>query len=114
VPFPGIDLRTHIEWTEFYGADALIVSGRFTGSAPDVEKVREAKKFATRPILIGSGTTADNVAAFLEHADGIIIGSSLKKDGVMENEVDVNRVRALMKNVQPVREKAAARASSRS
>ena len=30
VPFPGIDLRTHIEWTEFYGADALIVSGRFT------------------------------------------------------------------------------------
>ena len=112
VPFPGIDLRTHIEWTEFYGADALIVSGRFTGSAPDVEKVREAKTYAKRPILIGSGTSAENVAAFLEHADGIIVGTSLKKDGVMQNEVDTGRVRALMNNVQPVRERAAARASS--
>src|SRR5438093_9885721 len=43
------DLATHIEWTEFYGADALIVSGRMTGSAPDIERVREAKRFATRP-----------------------------------------------------------------
>ena len=99
----------------FYGADALIVSGRFTGTAPDVEKVREAKKIAERPILIGSGTSAENVAAFLQHADGIIVGTSLKKDGVMQNEVDVNRVRAMMKNVQPVREAAAAaRATSSS
>jgi membrane complex biogenesis BtpA family protein len=112
VAFPGIDLRTHIEWTEFYGADALIVSGRFTGNAPDVEKVREAKKVATRPILIGSGTSAENVAALLAYADGIIVGSSLKEDGVMQNPVDVNRVRALMNNVLPVREAAAARASS--
>jgi len=36
----------------------------------------------------------------------------LKKDGVMENPVDVNRVRALMDKVRPVREAAAARASS--
>jgi len=74
--------------------------------------VREAKSYAKRPILIGSGTSADNVAAFLEHADGIIVGTSLKKDGVMQNEVDAGRVRALMNNVQPVRERAAARASS--
>jgi membrane complex biogenesis BtpA family protein len=112
VPFPGIDLATHIEWTEFYGADALIVSGRFTGSAPDLEKVRLAKQMAKRPILIGSGTSAENVAAFLQYADGIIVGTSLKKDGVMENPVDVHRVRALMDKVKPVREAAAARASS--
>jgi membrane complex biogenesis BtpA family protein len=112
VPFPGIDLRTHVEWTEFYGADALIVSGRFTGNAPDVAKVREAKSLATRPILIGSGASAENVAAFLEYADGIIVGSSLKRDGVMENAVDVNRVRALVEKVRPVREAAAAQAGS--
>lgn len=34
VAFPGLDLATYIEWTEFYGADALIVSGRMTGSVP--------------------------------------------------------------------------------
>ena len=112
VAFPGLDLATHIEWTEFYGADALIVSGKMTGSAPDIEKVREAKRLATRPILIGSGTTAENVTAFLQHADGIFIGTSLKKDGVMENPVDVNRVRQLMDKVRPLRAAAAAQASS--
>jgi len=104
-------LATHIQWTEFYGADALIVSGKFTGSAPDVEKVREAKRLATRPILIGSGSSAENAAALLQHADGIIVGTSLKKDGVMENAVDVNRVKALIDQVQTVRERAAAQAS---
>ncbi len=112
VAFPGLDLATHIEWTEFYGADALIVSGKMTGSAPDIEKVREAKRLATRPILIGSGTTAENVTAFLQYADGIIVGTSLKKDGVMENPVDVNRVRQLLDKVRPVREAAAAQASA--
>ena len=109
VAFPGIDLATHIEWTEFYGADALIVSGRMTGSAPDIQKVREAKRLATRPILIGSGSNEENITAFLQSADGIIVGSSLKKDNVMQNPVDVNRVRRFMELVRAVREGAAAR-----
>jgi membrane complex biogenesis BtpA family protein len=111
VPFPGIDLQTHIQWTEFYGADSLIVSGKFTGNAPDVEKVREAKRLATRPVLIGSGCSAENAAALLQYADGIMVGTSLKKDGVMENAVDVNRVRALMEKVRAVRGATAAHAT---
>jgi membrane complex biogenesis BtpA family protein len=103
VPFPGIDLETHIEWTEFYRADALIVSGRMTGSAPPLEKVRRAKELATRPILLGSGTTEDNIADFLRYADGAIVGSSLKVDGVAENPVDVARVRRYMETVRKVR-----------
>ncbi|MFN2169538.1 MAG: BtpA/SgcQ family protein, partial [Anaerolineae bacterium] len=70
VPFPGLDLETHIEWTEFYGADALIVSGRMTGDAPQLDKVRRAREAATRPILMGSGTTAEIIAGFLRYADG--------------------------------------------
>ncbi|MGH9579425.1 MAG: BtpA/SgcQ family protein, partial [Terriglobales bacterium] len=104
IRFPGLDLETHIEWTEYYGADALIVSGRMTGSAPDVAKVREARQYATRPILIGSGSTAQNVAAFLEYAGGIIVGSSLKVDGVPENPVDGKRVRQFMDAVRAARE----------
>ncbi len=103
VPFPGIDLETHIEWAEFYRADALIVSGRMTGSAPSLEKVRQAKEFATRPILMGSGTAVDNIADFLQYADGAIVGSSLKVDGVAENPVDVERVRRYMDVVRQVR-----------
>lgn len=104
VPFPGLHLETHIEWTEFYRADALIVSGRMTGSAPSVEKVRRAKELATRPVLMGSGTDEGNIAEFLQYADGAIVGSSLKVDGAAEKPVDVQRVRRYMKAVRSVRE----------
>jgi len=103
VAFPGIDLATHIEWTEFYLADALIVSGKMTGAAPELEKVRRAKELATRPILMGSGTTADNIAQFLQYADGAIVGTDLKVDGIAENPVDVERVRRYMKAVEIAR-----------
>ena len=103
VAFPGIDLATHIEWTEFYLADALIVSGKMTGDAPELEKVRRAKELATRPILMGSGTTADNIAQFLQYADGAIVGTALKADGIAENLVDVERVKRYMEAVRAVR-----------
>lgn len=93
VRFPGIDLATHIEWTEFYGADALIVSGRMTGNAPDVAKVRTAKELAHRPVLVGSGADEGNIASFLRWADGVIVGSSLKADGDPTNPVDEERVK---------------------
>jgi len=94
VRFPGIDLATHISWTRFCGADALIVSGRMTGDAPDLAKVREARALAGDcPLLLGSGTTEANIAVFLAVADGAIVGSSVKAEGVVENPVDVERVR---------------------
>jgi membrane complex biogenesis BtpA family protein len=104
VAFPGIDLATHIEWTEFYLADALIVSGKMTGAAPELEKVRRARELATRPILMGSGTTADNIAQFLQYADGAIVGTALKVDGIAENPVDVERVKRYMEAVKAARE----------
>jgi len=94
VRFPGIDLATHIEWTRFFGADALIVSGRMTGDAPDLGKVKEAKALAgDRPLIIGSGADASNIAAFMSVADGVIVGSSVKYAGAIAEPVDVERVR---------------------
>ena len=107
VSFPGIDLATHIEWTEFYGADALIVTGRMTAQAPLLDDVREARRRARRPVLVGSGANEENIAALLQHADGVIVGSGLKKDGVMENPVDPARVRRFMDAVRAAREAAA-------
>jgi membrane complex biogenesis BtpA family protein len=101
VRFPGIDLATHIEWTRFFGADAMIVSGRMTSDAPDLEKVREAKALAgDTPVLLGSGTDESNVAAFFSVADGAIVGTSLKVDGRCENPVDVDRVRRLVERAR--------------
>ncbi|HVK70635.1 MAG TPA: BtpA/SgcQ family protein [Polyangium sp.] len=98
VRFPGIDLATHIEWTRFSGADALIVSGKMTGDAPDLAKVREAKALAgDSPVLIGSGATEENVTAFLGAADGVIVGSSIKENGRIEEPVDAERVRRFVR-----------------
>ena len=105
VAFPGIDLATHIEWTEFYLADALIISGKMTGSAPDLDKVKQAKQLADRPILLGSGATEDRIVDFLKYADGAIVGTYFKVDGIAENPVDVNRVRKFMDVVNKARAK---------
>ena len=103
IPFPGLDLATHIEWTEFYLADALIASGQMTGAPPDVGYIREAKELASKPLLLGSGTSADNVAEFLEIADGAIVGSWIKVDGIAENPVDLERVRRYMDAAESAR-----------
>ena len=94
VRFPGIDLATHIEWTRFFGADALIVSGRMIGDAPDIGEVREAKALAgDRPLLIGSGADNHKIGAFMAVADGVVVGSSVKRGGPIENALDAERVR---------------------
>ena len=81
-------------------ADALIVSGVGTGKAADigdVDRVRAACPQAK--ILLGSGVNVGNVKDFLRIADGVIVGSSLKKDGKLANPVDAKRVAALAKAV---------------
>jgi membrane complex biogenesis BtpA family protein len=78
------------------GADGVIVSGVATGVAPsqiDLEQARGAAAMA--PLLVGSGCTEANAALLLNHADGVIVASSLKRDGVLANPVDPQRVRQL-------------------
>ena len=53
---------------------------------------------------MGSGTTVENIAGFLQYADGAIVGSSLKLDGVAENPIDADRVRLYMDAVRAVRQ----------
>ena len=104
VRFPGIDLVTHIEWTEFYLADAMIITGRMTGKAPDLEKVKNAKKLTkSRPILMGSGMTAENVADFMKVADGCIVGFGMKDAGYPYRPVNPDNVKRFMDAVGSVR-----------
>lgn len=74
-----------------------------TGDAPELDKVRRAKELARRPVLLGSGTTAENITEFLRYADGAIVGSSLKVDGIAENPVDGERVKRYMEAVHTMR-----------
>lgn len=77
-------------------ADALIVSGTATGSATSVDDVWRVKRAVPEtPVLIGSGFDAQTAPTLLAHADGAIVGTSLKRDGRVEEPIDVERVRRL-------------------
>jgi len=47
-------------------------------------------------VLIGSGATEANVAQFASDADGFIVGTGFKRDGVVHAAVDPARVEAFM------------------
>src|SRR5215471_19260897 len=79
-------------------ADGLIVSGEATGLPPktsDLERVRLAVPEV--PLLVGSGASPENAADLLAFADCLIVGTSVKREGVVTNRVDADRVRALVR-----------------
>lgn len=77
-------------------ADALILSGVATGSAPQAEGFDRVRRAApTAPLLIGSGLDEHNARKLLATATGAIVGTSLKKDGVVSERVDVERVKRM-------------------
>jgi len=79
-------------------ADALIVSGVGTGQAADLDDVERVRRACPQTkLLLGSGVNAENVKNYLRFADGVIVGSSLKRDGKLANPVDPKRVAALAK-----------------
>jgi predicted TIM-barrel enzyme len=47
------------------------------------------------PLLVGSGAKVESAEQLLEFADGLIVASALKVDGMLDNPVDVERVSAL-------------------
>lgn len=90
---------------KYFLADAILISGTHTGKEVKLDDLQQAKDAVGRfPILLGSGLRADNATQLLKIADGAIAGTSLKKDGVSANPVDVKRVKKLMKSVEAVRQ----------
>ena len=73
-----------------YGSDALIVTGKWTGDAPNLKEL-EIVRYAVKdfPILIGSGADAFNIKKLLRHANGAIVSTSLKEGGIKEGETNI-------------------------
>jgi membrane complex biogenesis BtpA family protein len=96
-PLGGGDLAaTAAETFERGLADALILTGPATGSAPDpAQLARVRERVPAAPLLVGSGLTPDNAAALLRCADGAIVGTALKRGGDVAAPVDPERVAAV-------------------
>lgn len=61
-------------------ADAIIITGKWTGDPPIVKDVLEAKEVAKNiPVILGSGITPKNAKSY--NIDGLIVGSYFKGDG---------------------------------
>lgn len=81
------------------GADAIIVTGSEIGVETPIDMVARVKKAVSLPVLAGSGVNASNIRKQMETADGAIIGSSLKKGGILTNPIDYGLVREVMEGL---------------
>jgi uncharacterized protein len=93
-PLSSGDITTAVHETIDRGlADAIILSGVATGCPPRLEDLRLAKAAAgNTPIIIGSGADFSNISNLMQFADGVIVSSSLKRQGKIENSIDPIRV----------------------
>jgi uncharacterized protein len=93
-------------------ADAVILSGWATGSPPSLEDLELAQAAAVRtPVLIGSGADWENISTLIQAADGVIVSSSLKRQGKIELSIDPIRVSQFVEAMR--RSKAAPTPSAR-
>ncbi|PWB51577.1 MAG: SgcQ protein [Anaerolineales bacterium] len=85
-------------------ADAILISGPMAGDVPNLQAVTELKKATNGvPVFLNTGANSKNIASYLEVADGVIVGSSLKVDGYTWNAIDLSRVKEFMAIVNQVR-----------
>ena len=98
VPLAPIDIELTARDLVHRGlADALVVSGPATGQATPLTDVKRVRGAVTDvPILIGSGVTAETIAELLSLADGVIVGTSVKRNGDVRLPVERGRVEKLV------------------
>ncbi len=82
---------------EFFGADGLIVTGSATGNPTSPADAAEVRNATRLPVLVGSGVTPEDAPKLLEHADALIVGSYIKRDGHWANPVDPGRAAQLIR-----------------
>ncbi len=89
---------------DFLGMDAILISGWAAGSPMAMSDLVAAKEAAPNtPIIANTGVRTDRVAEIMKVADGAIVGTSIKVDGITWNPVDPKRAHDLMDAVRAVR-----------
>jgi hypothetical protein len=98
-PPPGLTLESAARDSWFRGmADGLVLTGTETGKPVDLEVLGKVKKALPEDakVWVGSGATPETAQSLLQVADGIIVGSALRKGGAAGAGIDPPRIRAFM------------------
>jgi uncharacterized protein len=81
----------------FLGMDAILISGPAAGVAFAMSDLSAAKEAVPEmAVVANTGVRADRIGEIFKVADGAIVGTSLKIDGVTWNPVDLARAERLM------------------
>ena len=84
---PNKPLRRSVDEAVEGGADAIIVTGTWTGVAPIMRDLHIARHFGRGlPIVVGSGSTPDNMGELFTSADAIIVGSAIMTDRIVDKQ----------------------------
>jgi len=100
-----VDIVETAHAAEFFLSDGLIITGSSTGKAVDIRELDALKDSVSKPLLIGSGITNDNISEYWPFANAFIIGSHFKEDGYWMNPISNKRLTVFMEKVEFLRSK---------
>ena len=83
-------------------ASALVVTGPRTGEAPNPRLLGMAKKYSARPVLVGSGLNPENARVLMRIADGAIVGSYIREEGIAGRPIMPERAKKIAGLVKSV------------
>lgn len=101
-PLGAPNLTTAVRETIERGlADGVILSGWATGSPPNLEDLELAMDAAKGvPVFIGSGADWENIPRLIQFANGVIVSSSLKRHGQIDQAIDPIRVSRFVESMR--------------
>lgn len=76
-------------------ADGLVLTGKSPAQTLDLVS-RARGKYASVPILVGGGVTAENFDGMTELADGVIVSTAMKSSGSAMGRFDPQKVKEFM------------------
>jgi membrane complex biogenesis BtpA family protein len=91
-----VDLVETAHAAELFLADGLVVTGTATGRPAEPTEVEAVQAAVDVPTLVGSGISAEGLERY-GAAEGLIVGSWLKKDGLWSNPLDPARLEAVVR-----------------
>lgn len=82
------------------GAQALIITGKATGEAVNEKTLLAASRTSSElgvPLFIGSGVVAEDMNYLLQSADGVIVGSSIRKNRTAGEALDASAIKKVVR-----------------
>ncbi len=100
----GRSIADRARGARFLGVDAILISGPAAGEQFAMSDLRAAKEAVPdMAVVANTGVRADRLEEIFAIADGAIVGTSLKVDGVTWNPVDPARAQRLMEAARAIR-----------